>query len=57
MEMTIERFTELLDEKIFELAKEMRDEYGLHKLVINQDSNYVNGKIIVKLSERNKGEE
>ncbi|WP_167686386.1 MULTISPECIES: hypothetical protein [Paenibacillus] len=56
MEITIERFTELLDEKIFEMAKEMRDEYGLHKLVINQDSNYVNGTIKVKLSERAHGE-
>ncbi|KAF6564514.1 hypothetical protein G9G63_10245 [Paenibacillus sp. EKM202P] len=54
MEMTIERFTELLDEKIFELAKEMRDEYGLHKLVINQDSNFVNGTITVRLSEKGK---
>ncbi|MGF7046373.1 hypothetical protein J2T13_000849 [Paenibacillus sp. DS2015] len=52
MEMTIERFTELLDEKIFEIAKELRDEYGFSKLVISQESNYLEGEITLVLSEK-----
>jgi len=50
--MEIEQFTELLDEKIFELVKEMRDKYSLSNLIINQDSTYSSGQITIKLSEK-----
>lgn len=50
--MTVEQFTELLDEKIFELAKEIRDEHGAIHLVISQDSTYSEGKITLNISEK-----
>ncbi|WP_180287126.1 hypothetical protein [Paenibacillus sp. LK1] len=50
--MNIEQFTELLDEKIFEIVKEMRDEYGLSNLIINQDATYSSGQITIELTEK-----
>ncbi|APB77421.1 ribosome-binding factor A [Paenibacillus polymyxa] len=50
MEMTLKRFTELLEEKIFELAKEMIEEHGLSKLKLEQNSISAEGKITIKLS-------
>ncbi|PYE51488.1 hypothetical protein HUB98_05690 [Paenibacillus barcinonensis] len=50
--MDIEKFTELLDEKIFGIAKELRDEHGLSNLIINQDSTYSTGQITVSLTEK-----
>jgi vacuolar-type H+-ATPase subunit E/Vma4 len=50
--LDIEKFTELLDEKIFEIAKELRDEFGLSNLIINQDSTYSTGQITISLAEK-----
>jgi hypothetical protein len=55
MEMTIERFTELLDEEIFELTKKMIEEHGLSKLKLEQNSICALGKITIKLSEKGRG--
>lgn len=50
--MTVEQFTELLDEKVFELAKELRDEYGAKNIVIRQESSNLAGIITLKIEEK-----
>lgn len=52
MDMTVERFTELLDERIFEIAKELRDEMGYKDLVISQETTYSQGSIEIKIREK-----
>ncbi|MCM3492874.1 hypothetical protein M4D52_05390 [Paenibacillus lactis] len=50
--MTPEKFTEIMDEKIFELLKEIRDEHGASNLIIKQDSCYGDGTIEIKIEEK-----
>lgn len=50
--MNAERFTELLDDKIFELAKELRDEHGASNIVINQESSLGRGRIVIEISDK-----
>ncbi|WDM22628.1 hypothetical protein [Paenibacillus polymyxa] len=55
MEMTLARFTELLEEQVYELAKDMIEEHGLTKLKLEQNSICAEGKITIKLSEKGRG--
>ncbi|MFJ2042199.1 hypothetical protein ACIOBL_01275 [Paenibacillus taichungensis] len=52
MDKTVEKFTELLDERLFEVAKELRDELGCTQLVISQESIYSIGLIEIKIREK-----
>lgn len=52
MDMTVEKFTELLDERVFEVAKELRDELGYTELVISQESTFSQGSIEIKIREK-----
>ncbi|GAB6989592.1 hypothetical protein [Paenibacillus pini] len=48
--MTPDKFTELLDDKLFDYMNELRDEHGASNLVINSESTYGNGTIVIKIS-------
>jgi len=52
--LDIEKFTELLDEKIFEIITELREDCGLLNFIINQDAEYSTGQISITLTEQTK---
>ncbi|WP_157929265.1 hypothetical protein [Paenibacillus ihbetae] len=50
--MELEQFIEMLDEKIFELMDQLREEHGASNLVIKQESDYSTGKIRIDIFDK-----